>query len=121
MDPYCTLEELPEDLEALAVDVPDPDPEPEPDDEPDDDQVSVNLLEEHLSDLEELEEEEEEELFSDSDEIEWLNGEDEVDGPDEDPAPEHLVCTSCHDNYDLADANDWNLCGDCRRQRFLYG
>ena len=53
-----------------------------------------------------------------SEEEEPEEEEEEVEEPE--PINDYLTCTECKMPYDLSDANDYNLCFGCRRQRFLY-
>lgn len=76
-------------------------PEVEVVDVDDSDTESVNLLLEEDSD--------DEALMAAADDVE----------PAE-PVQDYLTCDQCAMPYDLDDANDHNLCRDCRVQRFLY-
>jgi hypothetical protein len=107
-----TLEELPEFMDSQEIDWWEQPPEIEVVDVEDSDAESVNLL-----------------LGEDSDdEVLLAAADDDLDPPDSpglpvealEPVQDYLTCNQCAMPYDLADANDHNMCRDCRVQRFLY-
>jgi hypothetical protein len=104
----CTLEELPEFMDSQEIDWWEQPPEVEVVDVGDSDTESVNLLLEEDSD--------DEALMAAADDVEPADSP----APPVEPAQDYLTCDQCAMPYDLDDANDHNLCRDCRVQRFLY-